>query len=149
MQLINFKRMQVELSKLEVLKRYLNEDEAILLKELSGELYDFENEVEFEKLQKLANTNNYVLKSYREGGGNNYFGEEVAKKVEEFSKIPGELEKYILQRKIPSDIQDNVFIANYRYIEVKECTCEFSTFGSYAYKKDQLRFNGFGGRVVR
>ena len=90
-----------------------------------------------------------MLKSNREGGGNNYFGDEVVKKLEEFSKIPGELEKYILQRKIKSEIQDNVFIANYRYFEVKECTSEFSTFGSFAYKKDNLRFNVNGGNLIR
>jgi len=89
MQLVNFKRMQVELSKIDVLRKFLNEQDAVLLKELSGELYDFENEAEIEKLQKLASSNNYVLKTNREGGGNNYFGEEAAKKIEELSKISG------------------------------------------------------------
>jgi hypothetical protein len=60
-----------------------------------------------------------------------------------------ELEKYILQNKIKSEIRDNIFVANYRYLEVKECTCEYSTFGSYAYKGDELRYNVCGGNLIR
>ena len=75
MQLVNFKRMQVELSKIEVLKKFLDEPEALLLKEICGELYDFESEADIIKLKKMASYNDYVLKSNREGGGNNYFGE--------------------------------------------------------------------------
>lgn len=41
---------------------------------------------------------------------------------DEFSKTPGELGKYVLQNKIKSNLYDNVFIANNRYMEVKECT---------------------------
>ena len=73
----------------------------------------------------------------------------MVKKLEEFSRIPGESEKYILQRKIKSEIEDNVFIANYRYFQVKERTSKFSTFGLFAYKKDNLRFNNNGGNMIR
>ena len=63
--------------------------------------------------------------------------------------IPGELEKYILQNKIKSDIKNNIFIDNHRYLEVNECTSEFSTFGSFAYKRNDIKFNECGGNLVR
>lgn len=44
---------------------------------------------------------------------------------------------------------DNVFIANYHYLEVKQCTCEYSTFGAFVYEKEEIKYNVCGGHLVR
>lgn len=32
---------------------------------------------------------------------------------------------------------------------MKECTCEYSTLGAFAYSKGELTFNRCGGHVIR
>lgn len=51
--------------------------------------------------------------------------------------------------KINSKILNNVFIANYHYLKIKECTSEYSTFGSFAYEKEEPTYNICGGHLVR
>lgn len=51
--------------------------------------------------------------------------------------------------KINSKIMDNFFIANYHYLEVKQCTCEYSTFGAFVYEKEEIKYNVCGGHLVR
>lgn len=46
--LINSKRMQSEIAKPDIVKRYLNEEEARTIVELSGEIHDFDNKTDSE-----------------------------------------------------------------------------------------------------
>ena len=74
--LINTKRMQSEIAKPDIVKRYLNEEEARTIVELSGEIHDFDNKTdsEIEELIRKTKEEDYVLKPNKEGGGNNFFG---------------------------------------------------------------------------
>ena len=46
MELINSKRMQSELAKPEVVRRYLSEEETKIIVGLAGEIYDFDDRTE-------------------------------------------------------------------------------------------------------
>jgi hypothetical protein len=66
MQLINFKRAQLELCKKEVLLKYLEEEEAGLVHDISTQMYGFEEEGDQEKLVELCHSlDDYVLKPNR------------------------------------------------------------------------------------
>ncbi|ETO29110.1 hypothetical protein RFI_08016 [Reticulomyxa filosa] len=90
--LLGCKLMQVIFAMPNVLEKYLTEDDSNLLRKCFVGLWSLDNllvsdkEVE-ETLSKIKkNYNDYVIKPQREGGGNNFFGEEIPKLIESLGK---------------------------------------------------------------
>ena len=90
MELINQKRMQTELSKIEVLRKYLSEEDAQEIKKCFVQEWDFDglSEEEYQKrLQMIKEKPEaFILKPNMEGGGNNFFGIEVLEKLQSLKK---------------------------------------------------------------
>jgi len=78
-ELINLKRMQIELSKPFIIRQFLNEEEARSLETSLIESWDFDTmrDVDYDILVNIIKENkeDYVLKPNKEGGDNNIFGE--------------------------------------------------------------------------
>ena len=101
--LVGQKRMQAELSKKEVMLKYISEAEADVLLRTVIETWDFENSTEesvkalIEQMEKEG-IENFVLKPNGEGGSNNFFGAEAYEKFKTLNA--NERLNYILTRKI-------------------------------------------------
>lgn len=95
------KKVQQALAVPSALRRFVSDEEAVLLESSFAGLYGLEKESpETEKIKQMAiaNPKAFVVKPQREGGGNNLYGDEVADAMKTFS--PTELESYILMERI-------------------------------------------------
>lgn len=79
--LANLKRVQTELGKNDVLRRYATEEEAEQLNQTRVREWDFDSisEGQLKELIALVEQapNEYLLKPNKEGGGNNFFGNDI------------------------------------------------------------------------
>lgn len=95
------KKVQQALANPAVLRRFMSEEEAVLLESSFAGLYGLEKsnpETEKVKAMAVANPRGFVLKPQREGGGNNLYGDHVAEGIK--TMTPTELEAYILMERI-------------------------------------------------
>lgn len=106
MLIVNSKRMQAEIAKPAILSKFLEPAYVSELIDLSGEIYEFDSTSPegMEVLLSKMKEENYVLKPNREGGGNNFFGQDAYKRVQEMSHNPETLSNYIVMKGIPSKI---------------------------------------------
>jgi len=102
--------------------------------------------------EALENSINYVMKPQREGGGHNYYGQEIVDVLGPISNSPSR-KAFILMQKINSLEIDNILIG--RDIDpveghVDSVTCELGIFGSIlATDKNNVLFNNEDGHVLR
>lgn len=95
------KKVQQALAVPSALRRFVSNDEAVLLESSFAGLYGLEKgspDTEKIKQMAIANPKAFVVKPQREGGGNNLYGDEVADAMKTFS--PTELESHILMERI-------------------------------------------------
>lgn len=77
MQLINFKRAQIDLCTADVLKKYIGQEKIQSILQNVVPSWDFDNEALQEEIIKsiVGKQNEYVLKPNLEAGGNNIFNQ--------------------------------------------------------------------------
>lgn len=120
MELINEKRMQVELAKPEVLRKFVSEEDAVKLEKVFVKFWDFDSLSE-EDYQNIINEikikpEAYILKPNLEGGSNNYFGLEALHKLEGLTRQQAKV--YILMEKIESKSIVNAIMDGKDYKDV-------------------------------
>ena len=125
--LVGQKRMQAELSKKEVMLKYISEAEADVLLRTVIETWDFENSTEesvkalIEQMEKEG-IENFVLKPNGEGGSNNFFGAEAYEKFKTLNAK--ERKNFILTRRIiPKKLMSHLMIANENGVVTNICEC--------------------------
>lgn len=80
----------------------------------------------------------YVLKPQREGGGNNLYGDELVKALQEGLAAGGEgLAAYILMQRIVPPPQRTVFVRNGDWME-EESLSELGIYGTYLRVDDKV-----------
>eukprot|EP01038_Epipyxis_sp_PR26KG_P013036 gene13036-17472_t len=87
------------------------------------------NRLEEIKLLAINNPDGYVLKPQREGGGNNFYGQEMIDALQTLSEK--ELAAFILMERIMPPSQPAVMIRDGQALPVIECLCELGIFGAY------------------
>ena len=123
------------------MRKYIPEEEAQIIVELSGSIFDFDSYEKVEEIMNAIPKEDYVLKPNREGGGSNFFGEQAYEKLISIKDNKEELQQYILMKKIKSTVLSNGFIANFNHKWVNKATSEVSTFGSFMYEGDAIKYN--------
>lgn len=79
----------------------------------------------------IQNPDRYVLKPQREGGGNNLYGQDLVKALQDGLTAGGEgLAAYILMQRIVPPPQRTVFVRNGEWME-EESLSELGIFGTY------------------
>lgn len=81
MQLVNTKRIQQQLYCKETLAKYLPEDEYLKIHKEMAAQYNFESDETFDKVLKEIDPAMIILKPNRDGGNNNYFGQDAISKL--------------------------------------------------------------------
>jgi glutathione synthase len=136
-QLANTKLIQLVLADQSILERYMSVQEAARLARSCvaftklDSLYTGPNGTTATgKEHALANPDDWVLKPHREGGGNNFFGDDL---VDQLSKMgEAESEAYILMEKIRQPVFDSVRMVEGEAI-VCRCMTELGFFGTAFY----------------
>ena len=132
MQLAGMKKIQQVLTRPEILstfvtdaisKRFLNTFAAMhalddIIETPNGELSASE--------WASRNPEKYVLKPQREGGGNNYFGRDITKKMAEMQ--PEEKDAYVLMEKIEAETHPAILVVN-GYAETLTSVSEIGRYG--------------------
>uniref|UniRef100_H3CE53 Glutathione synthetase n=1 Tax=Tetraodon nigroviridis TaxID=99883 RepID=H3CE53_TETNG len=96
----------------------------------------------------LAAPDNFVLKPQREGGGNNLYGADLLRVLQE---VKGSEERlaYILMEKITPAPVHNILLRRDAPLTVSACLCELGVFGAYVRKGADVVMNECVGHLLR
>lgn len=94
----------------------------------------------------MASPDIYVLKPQREGGGHNFYGSDVAKKLKELSRE--DRGAYILMQRIMPGLQPSV-MTRQGQLKVMNCLSEFGFYSVYVGDGRRVYFSRHAGHLVR
>lgn len=145
------KRIQQALCEPGVMQRFIKDQDIIdKLKVTFVPQYSFEKE-NFDKTVQimLENSQNFVLKPQREGGGNNIYREDILKFYDELSD-KSELQGYILMTIVDPFISQNYVIkTDKKMYEKEDLISELGVFGILITKSNEIISNTTGGYLIR
>mmetsp|Transcript_100248 Transcript_100248/g.286537 ORF Transcript_100248/g.286537 Transcript_100248/m.286537 type:complete len:153 (+) Transcript_100248:861-1319(+) len=99
-----------------------------------------------EVAKAAADPAKYVLKPQREGGGNNYFGDELVQNLK--SMNPDELASHILMEKICPPAVSGTLMRSLVSTS-GECICELGVYGIYVGHGPSASLNESAGHLLR
>ncbi|KAH9578554.1 hypothetical protein MS3_00004729, partial [Schistosoma haematobium] len=159
--LANTKIIQAAISKPKYLSRFFNPDSSSYLNILSTFAHQYtldeemgisdSTEIQYVINDCLLRPDNYVLKPQREGGGNNYFGEELVQKLKSIMNH-SERKLYVLMERIQPYIFENSILNSTSAsgeLNVKKMVTELGIFGAILACKDEIFLNEFSGHLLR
>nr|CAX69328.1 glutathione synthetase [Schistosoma japonicum] len=159
--LANTKIIQAALSKPKYLSRFFQPDSASYVNILSTFVHQYTLDEEMEisdatEIQYAVNDcllrpDDYVLKPQREGGGNNYFGEELAQKLKSII-THSERKFYILMKRIQPYTFENYILNSSSMFEeskARKMVTEMGIFGAILARKNHIFLNECSGHLLR
>ena len=151
-QLANTKLIQLILSEQSVLEKYVSKEDAnrlarscVAFTKLDAPYTSPSGETGLGREHALRKPDDWVLKPHREGGGNNFFGEDLVAQLKKMTST--ESDAYILMEKIRQDEFSSVRMVEGKAIPC-QCFTELGYFGTAYYsgpsaKADFNRANGY------
>ena len=116
MQLAGMKKIQQVLTRPEILSAFVSKEISQRFLKIFARMHSLDETIETPEgeLKALAwavkNPDKYVLKPQREGGGNNYFGRDIPKKLADMQ--PQEQDAYVLMEKIEAETHPANLVVN-------------------------------------
>ncbi|CAD5114549.1 DgyrCDS3667 [Dimorphilus gyrociliatus] len=150
LQLAGTKRVQQKLAEPNVLQRFIKDQEVIeQLKETFVGLYSLDIGEESNKMVEIAiaSPNKYVLKPQREGGGNNFYGDELVAQLRKLT--PKEREAYILMERIFPPTFNNCLVKLNTTPQWLSMIHELGIFGCALGNGQNIILNNHGGHLLR
>lgn len=154
-QLANTKLIQLVLSQESVLQKFVSPSEAqrlarscVAFSKLDEPFQGADGVTELGRDAALRQPENWVLKPHREGGGNNFFGEEMVAQLK--SMTQAEAAAYILMEKIRQPVFDSVRLVEGEAIPCR-CVTELGFFSTAYFDPGKLepRFLNTDGYLLR
>ncbi|MFA5507679.1 MAG: hypothetical protein WC314_19850 [Vulcanimicrobiota bacterium] len=154
-QLANTKLIQLVLAKEDVLRRFMNPEQArrlvkscVAFSKLDEEFTGPDGKTAPGREHGLQNPDDWVLKPHREGGGNNFFGADIVSRLQQMSEA--ESEAYILMEKIRQPVFESVRLVEGKAIPCR-CVTELGFFARafYAAADKPATFNVAQGYLLR
>lgn len=146
------KKIQQVLTELGVLSNFIERGKAEEITRLFTGLWSLEQDLNSDFLENSRETcQEYVLKPQREGGGNNVYGQDLLKLLENYEtdpKVRENLRQYVLMQKIHSKINENLVIRNGE-LERIETVSELGIFGSMVVVDGNVILNEYNGYLLR
>eukprot|EP00250_Pteridium_aquilinum_P001310 c11521_g1_i1 orf=94-1761(+) len=146
------KKIQQELAKPGMLERFVEKaDDACNLRKCFAGLWGFDDNKETEIIKDaIVNPEAFVLKPQREGGGNNLFGDDIRKKLEELKegRTADSFAAYILMQRIFPSIHTTYFMRNGELI-AQRAVSELGIYSTYVRNKDKIVLNEQSGYLLR
>jgi glutathione synthase len=148
MQLAGAKKIQQSLVKPGNLERYLTGEQATKIRRSFVGLYDLEENTGEMQAWELPQKSpgDFVLKPQREGGGNNYYDDEMVSIIRSLN--PDQMKAYILMERIKTPVESSILVVD----QMAEETGTVSEIGRYAVcfrDMSSIRFNRDVGYLVR
>lgn len=151
-QLVGTKKVQQVLAAPGVLERFVDDAEKIeRIRSVFAGLHSLNMGPEGDNAiaAALEKPNDFVLKPQREGGGNNFNGEEM-RGVLERVKSSREREGYILMEKLHPPTQRGLVLGTMaEAVETLDLVCELGIFGLYVRHGNEVLLNKCGGCLAR
>ncbi|XP_069114373.1 glutathione synthetase-like [Argopecten irradians] len=150
-QLAGTKKVQQELCRPGAVERFIDDPEvAHQIRETFVNQFSLDLDEEGDEAVNAVFTNpqNYVLKSSREGGGNNKYGADI-KSLLSGIKDSEERAKYILMERITPWPQSTYLVKSGHEVSLKHVVTEIGIFGVYLGTKDMELYNSVPGHVLR
>lgn len=147
-QLSGFKKIQQELSRPEVLERFVSSKsvQEAMLKTCVGQ-WDVSSPHSQEMIQKaMAHPELFVLKPNREGGGNNFYDAEVVSKLKEVVNTE-QAKEFILMERILPPLQEN-FLVRPTGLLLVPTVSEIGVFGAIITKGQEILHNEYAKDVL-
>jgi hypothetical protein len=154
--LCNFKIFQYYLQKPEILRKFIPEE--LIAKDISRffkKIYLIQDMTDEEKQKLLEeireNTHKYVVKPQKEGGGNNYFGNDILKLLpadNDLGQMCHELLSSIIMERIYPPQHESLVLRENKLYAVK-CVSEFSVYGAIISDDKAILLNKSFGFLVR
>ena len=157
--LIGAKLMQTYFADINILTKYLTQNEAKQLMEYFVGLYSLDSKVvkqdNIDKILKEAinNYGNYVMKPQREGGGNNIYDDDIPKMIKKLNN--NELNGYILMERIFPETIKTTQIRNMEMFMNIDAIYEMGIYstlisdGNITDNNDTFRWNRLAGTLLR
>jgi len=146
--LAGLKKVQQVLAQPGQVERFLSMDESKQLRSCFTGLFPLSDDADGDPAVKLAlgNPNLYVLKPQREGGGNNFYGDQVKEMLLKLS--PKERSAYILMERIlpptnPGHVLRKGVLSEYPTVS------ELGIYGIFIGKNEHVLLNREGGHLLR
>ncbi|KRX09258.1 hypothetical protein PPERSA_05927 [Pseudocohnilembus persalinus] len=149
--LVNFKKIQLELQKQQVMDKFLeDQNQQKQINHQFAKILELpEEEQEYQNLisDLEINFHKWVLKPNREGGGNNLYGTEIIQKLKEINK--NDKKDYILMEKISQRPRIGHMLTH-EDLKVCGAVSELSTWGAFiSESKNNIDYNIQGGYLNR
>eukprot|EP01080_Neovahlkampfia_damariscottae_P003507 gene3507-6155_t len=144
-QLCGTKKIQQLLTKTDLLEKYVTKEEGALLKEVFTGIWDLENNDEMIE-KAIKNTDLYVVKPQREGGGNLVHGDAMKKFLETITNE--QRKEYILMQKIKPLPFDSMMLREGNIISGKSVS-ELGIFGTFLGDEKKIILNEYAGYLLR
>ncbi|KAF7646405.1 hypothetical protein LDENG_00188240 [Lucifuga dentata] len=146
------KKVQQELARPGVLEKFFPDQPQVVdqIRETFAGLYTLDMGPEGDKTiaMALAAPDKFVLKPQREGGGNNIYGSEICRVLEEVKETT-ERTAYILMDKInPTSVQ-NYLLRRDAPLQISSCLSELGVFGVYVRQGKDMVMNENVGHLLR
>lgn len=136
MQLVGTKKIQQVLDKENQVEKFVSEQDAAEIRKTFVRQYSLDRDDHTQKIVDMAiqQSDNFVLKPQREGGGNNLYGEDIKAKLLQMNEQ--EREAYVLMERIRPVIVDNVIVREGQAVRT-DIVSEFGVYGISVWKYGQ------------
>ncbi|KAM3617058.1 uncharacterized protein V6R79_001702 [Siganus canaliculatus] len=146
------KKVQEVLSRPGVLERFFPDQPQVVeqIRATFAGLYTLDMGPDGDQTVKmaLANPDKFVLKPQREGGGNNYFGEDIVRVLQE-TKNDQRRAAYILMDRIQPRVEQNILLRRGLPLKLTSVCCEIGIYGAYVRHGGDMIFNEDAGHILR
>ena len=147
-QLVGAKKVQQVLAEPDMLEQYLPSSDAATLRRCFAGIYPLDASKAGLEAYRLAlsTPDLFVMKPQREGGGNNFYGEDIPKQLATLSVE--ERGAYILMERIRPPPYKNILVRQGVAVET-DVICELGVYGAYLHDGETERMNSTAGTLLR
>ncbi|XP_074508344.1 glutathione synthetase-like [Sebastes fasciatus] len=146
------KKVQQVLARPGVLERFLPDQPQVVeqIRATFAGLYTLDMGPEGDRTvtMALADPDEFVLKPQREGGGNNYFGEDIVRKLQE-AKSDKRRAAYILMDRIRPRTEQNILLMKGLPLKLTSVCSEIGVYGAYVRHGGEMVLNEVVGHILR
>ncbi|XP_059914357.1 glutathione synthetase [Gadus macrocephalus] len=146
------KKVQQVLARPGVLERFFPEQPQVVqqIRATFAGLYTLDQGQEGDKTvaMAMANPEQFVLKPQREGGGNNFYGSEICRVLEE-ARGSSKRTAYILMEKVQARVSVNYLLRRGAPLQPSQCLSELGVFGVYVRQGTDMVMNECVGHLLR
>ncbi len=152
-QIVGMKKIQQVLTDQNELARFvLNEEDRSLMTSFFAKIYGFDTELSPEILAQVRNNpDDFVLKPQREGGGNNFFGQDVIDLLQGYEhdeEVQKRMKGFILMERIkPTPVKN--LLARAGQVQEIDTISELGIFGVFLGTSSGVLHNEMGGHLLR